>query len=1028
LEVTRNGTRVEPTSPKQRALLIDLLLHRGESIGRDRLIDDLWGETPPSTAAGVIQNYVSQLRRVLGPDVVRTAGQGYALADDVAVDVDQFEAQLARARAAGDTGDAGVVRQATSEALALWRGEPLADVAFEPFAQAEIRRLGELRAHAIELQLEAELVAGRHTEAAARLETALNDHPLRERLWSLLMLALYGSGRQAEALRAYRRARALFADELGLEPGPDLRNLERAILEQRDDLDDLVLRISRRRRIRPAPPRTSLLGRVAEWSVIASFLDRTDEAPSGLLLLVGEPGIGKTRLLDEAHIHVHAGGGTVVAGRAFEAEQGRPYGAWVDALRNAAPPDLTPDLRTGLAPLLPELSDEPVQLDDPNRLYDAVVRILDALARRGPVVVLLDDLHWLDEHSVALLHHAIHHLADAEVSFLATARPAELADNPACARVLQTLRRDEALVEVGIGPLAAATIAELTAPIAPGADPQQIAEATNGNPLFALEMARAVARGDEPLSSRVDALIGDRLARLDDRAAALVPWIAAYGRGVPPTVLARLADRPTTDVFEALGNLERHGVVHAADDGSVDFVHDLVRSAAYKRLSTPRRSMLHARIATVLASIADPDDSVAADTARHAAAGAESAICAAACVRAARRCLRLLAYTDAEHLVALGRVHAHQLPPAERVALELDLIRVLLHPGIRLRDPGELAGDLSELCAEAQRLGLDPELSSGLSLLARAYHWGWGDIPRARALMQRAVHLIEATSEPNLEPLLEGARCLAYLEMDMDRTARLFDQLGSLDALTAHSFQYQWGAGLVHAWRGAIEPARVSLGRAVQLATARGDHWATFECTARLALLELEAGNPGVAEPLCAALRPLADKLGDGSERPYAAAIGALPAIARSEPNARTSLDEAVGSLEQIDANFLIPDVLGIAAEVEWRNANPDAGRDLADRALRCAEEVARPTEVVRAHALLAAIDAEQGRLGEARTHVDATDAGGTALPAHVEGLRRTAAWLVANRTAEKESTRGRDHGGGTVRPSDRPQSGKPGG
>ena len=990
LEVYRHGVRVEPSSPKQRALLIDLVIHRGETLGRDRLIDDLWGERPPSTAPGVLQNYVSQLRRALGPDVLRTVGLGYALATEwVSVDVDEFEAHVARAHAAREARDMVAVRKVTTDALALWRGDPLADVAFQAFGRAETVRLRELRAVALELHLEAEVAGGGHREAVTDLEAEVANHPLHERLWGLLMLALYRSGRQADALRAYQRARATLADELGIDPGRELRDLERAILDQNRDLDDLLVSAPARRRTSAAPARPSMIGRQREWSVIEAFLDGTDERAGRLLLLAGEPGIGKTRLLEEAHAHVQSGGGTVVAGRGFEAERRRPYGAWVDAVRGMPLPDLDAATRVGLAPLLPELSDEPVQLDDPNRLYDAVVRIIKSLAARAPAALLLDDLHWLDERSVALLHFAIRHLDGSQVSFLATVRLAELEENRAATRLLQGLRRDGALIELPVGPLSASAIAELTEPIAPDADAGRITEATAGNPLFALEMARALARGDEPLSSRVDALIGDRLARIGARAAALVPWIAAFGRGVPPPILAQLVSREASELFEPLGELERHGVVRADDDGRVDFVHDLVRSAAYRRLSTPRRTMLHRRIGVVLAAMADPDDSVATDAARHADLGGDSVTCAAACAGAARRCLRLLAYSDAEWLVALGRRHAERLPAAQRVSTELELIHVLLHPGVRLRDPGELDRDLAELCAAAQRLGLKSELSRGLSLLARAYHWGWGDIPRARALLQRATTLIEQAHEPDLEPLLEAARCLAYLEVDMDRTARLFDQLDGLHTLAEESFQYQWGLGLVQAWRGDVGSARAALGRAAALAAARSEHWVAFECTARLALLELEAGAVDAAGLLCGQLGPLAAKLGEGSEQPYAAAINALYRVGH-DPEARGALDDAVSRLERIDARFLVPDILGIAAELNYRAGNLDLACQLAERATGVAENVSRPFESARGQALLARIAIERGDLKEARRRADAID-GTDGLPEHVKALRRDA-------------------------------------
>jgi DNA-binding SARP family transcriptional activator len=994
LQVMRDGTAIEPGSPKQRGLLANLVVNHGRAVPRDRLIEDLWGGSPPATGLGVLQNYVSQLRKVLGADVVVTRGVGYVLdVDPEAIDSVRFERLVEQGRAALAVGDARAAGSLAAEGLALWRGPALADVAGEPFAQPEISRLEELRAVALELGLEADMAGGRHRAAVAAIEAVVADHPFRERLWWLLMLALYRSGRRAEALRAYQRARTALS-ELGLEPGGELRDLETAILDERDLGELLVASPRRRRAPRPARAAAPLLGRTQEWAAIEAFLDGTPEPVGGMLLLIGEPGIGKTRLLEEAQRRVEAHDGTVISGRGFEAEHGRPYGAWVDALRATPLPVLDARLRRGLAALLPELADAPVELDDPNRLYDAVLGLIRMLAEDGPVALLMDDAHWLDDPSLALLHFVIRGSADVDVAFVATARPAELDGSASGAGVVQALRRDDQLRELFVGPLAPLVIAELTGPIAPGADSEHIARATHGNPLFALELARALAHGDDPRSSRLDALISDRLARLDGRAIALVPWVAAFGRSVPPGVLARLVEREPAELFEPLGDLERRGVLRADDDGHIEFVHDLVRQAAYKQLSTPRRTMLHARIAAVLASLSDPDDSVAAEAARHADIGDVSATCAAASVLAARRCLRLVAYRDAEVLVALGRRHARRLPTRERVAAELDLIHLLLHPGVRLREPGELARDLTDLCAEAQRLGLDAQLSTGLSLLARAYHWGWGDIPRARRIMQRAATLIEGARTPDIAPLLEGARCLAYLEMDMGRTAALFDELGSLHALAARSVQYQWGLGLVQAWRGDVAPARAALSEAAALAAAGEDHWATFECTARGALLELEAGQIDAAVSLAARLAPLAAKLGEGSEQHYARAVAALCGIARQEPTAVSELDQAISALERIDARFLVPDLHGIAAELHLRAGELDRASDRATQAALVASEVARPFETARAHAVLACVAARHGDRSLGRGHLRVVD-DTVGIPGHVQGLRREADRLL---------------------------------
>ncbi len=1012
LQVLRDGQAVEPGSPKQRALLLNLLVHHGQVVPRDRLIEDLWAGSPPSTGLGVLQNYVSQLRRALGADVVVTRGPGYALEVEPGdVDSVRFERLVGEARAALERGDPAGAVDLVRRALGLWRGPALADVAGEPFAQAEIGRLHELRAAVTEFELEAELSAGRHREVIGRFEALLAEHPLRERLWWLLMLALYRSGRQADALRAYQKARAHLRDELGIDPGAELRELEAAMLRQDPALDSLLARTAPPPAAAPIataapagppvrrPPRP-LVGRVEEREALAGFLDAArEDGRGGLLLLVGEPGIGKTRLLEEARALVESGGGVAAAGRGYEAELGRPYGAWMDALRSVTLPPLPEPVRTDLTPLLPELSTERIDLDDPNRLYDAVVALLAHLGAAAPTIVLLDDIHWLDTPSTALLHFVVRHLAGRGMAFLATAREAELDDNVACHRVIQALRRDDLLVDLPVGPLPATTIADLTRPIAPDADADRIAGASNGNPLLALEMARALARGDDPLSSRLDALIGDRLGRVGEEAAKLVPWLAVLGRSTEVALLAEAVERDPAGLFEPLGELERHGVLRAGADGTYGFTHDLVQTAAYQRISAPRRTTLHSRVGQVLNGAADPDDALAADAARHADAGQDSATCAAACIRAARRCLRLVAYDDAEKLVELGRSHARRLPPKARVAPEAQLIHVLLHPGLRLRQPGDLVRDATELCAEAQRIGDTAGLTLGMALLARIYHWGWSDLPKAAALMQRAMKLMQAAEKPDLEPLLEGARCLAYLDIDMERTYELFEQLAGLEALVTTSYQYQWGVGLVRAWAGELEEARAALQRAIDLATAGADHWATFECTARLTVLELEAGDVVSAGPRCETLASLAHRLGTrGSEAAYAGAIAALGALIRQEKEATAAFDAAVNELERIDAGFLAPDLLGIAAEAELRGRDTAAALAHATRAFELARATGRPLETSRARVLLAWIAAEGGAVDEAEAHLQAVAGDDGRLPRHVVALRRQAEAVVTSR------------------------------
>ena len=229
LEVWEDGQALQLGSPKQRATLVLLLLDAGRVVSSDRLVDALWGERPPRTAATSLQNFVSHLRKALGGDVLVTRPGGYQLAvRPEQVDAERFRRLLDDARTAPPEKRSGLLAQA----LSMWRGPPLADFAFEPFAQADISRLEELRLTAVEERIEADLEAGRHADLVAELEPLLAANPLRERLRRHLMLALYRSGRQAEALQVYRDARRELVDELGIEPGAALQSLHASMLRQ----------------------------------------------------------------------------------------------------------------------------------------------------------------------------------------------------------------------------------------------------------------------------------------------------------------------------------------------------------------------------------------------------------------------------------------------------------------------------------------------------------------------------------------------------------------------------------------------------------------------------------------------------------------------------------------------------------------------------------------------------------------------------------------------------------------------------
>jgi DNA-binding SARP family transcriptional activator len=235
LEVADDGRLVPLGGAKQRAVLAILLLNRNQVVSTDRLIDEVWGETPPATAAISLQNFVARLRKALAESgrllVTRPPGYLIQLEPDQ-LDLDRFERLTREARQQLAAGEPRAAAGKLEEALALWRGPPLADFTYEPFAQPAVARLDELRLAALEDRFDAELALGRHAELVAELEALVDEHPLRERLRGQLMLALYRSGRQAEALDVYQATRRVLVDELGIDPGPALQQLERAILTQ----------------------------------------------------------------------------------------------------------------------------------------------------------------------------------------------------------------------------------------------------------------------------------------------------------------------------------------------------------------------------------------------------------------------------------------------------------------------------------------------------------------------------------------------------------------------------------------------------------------------------------------------------------------------------------------------------------------------------------------------------------------------------------------------------------------------------
>jgi DNA-binding SARP family transcriptional activator len=387
---------------RQRSVLAMLLLHANEAVTRDVIVDELWGESPPPTAAKVLQNCISALRKELpaGAETLRTMGTSYALQlAPGELDRDRFEHALAKGRAALAGGDSEAAAEQLRGALALWRGAPLCDFAYEHFAQEEIVRLEELHLAALEDRIEADLARGRGEELVPELESLVGRHPVRERLRRQQMLALYRSGRQAEALAAYRDARQALLGELGIEPTRALQELEKAILAQ-----DPLLETDPHRHARPAAPgrhaATPLRGREAEMAVLDAGLDDALAGRGRLFIVVGPPGAGKTHLADEVASRAKGRGAAVRWGRGWDGGDAPEYWPWRQAIRELPAHDGAGRFE----------------------FFTSVTETLRTVAADQPLMLVLDDLQAADEGSLLLLEFVASEVAEMPMLIVGLAR------------------------------------------------------------------------------------------------------------------------------------------------------------------------------------------------------------------------------------------------------------------------------------------------------------------------------------------------------------------------------------------------------------------------------------------------------------------------------------------------------------------------------------------------------------------------------------------------------------------------------
>jgi DNA-binding SARP family transcriptional activator len=980
LKVVRDGLAVElPASKKTRAL-VGYLAATGKPHLRESLCDMLF--SGPDDPRASLRWCLAKIRPLLDAPTRLVADRERVAIDTNGVAIDL---RIAQGEIRGDAATAST--EALMRAARRFEGELLLGLdlpdCYRYHEWCTVERAGARNLRLAILGALVERLAASPEEALVYARERLSVDPLVEAAHVDVVRLLTELGRRREALQQCETCRRLFANELGTKPSA-------ALQKARVLLGDPAGKTPSAPPEAPSPPsrvelaplpvaRSPLVGRDAESSAIADATAAAAEGRASVgLFFVGEPGIGKTRLLEELVLAVRSKGGVVLSGRAYEAEMVRPYGAWIDALRSEALGPLSPALQSDLAPLLPELGAAAEASGDRHRLFDAVTRLLGHVAGQGRTVALmLDDIQWFDEASVALFHFVVRALALApsRVLVAAGARPKELSDNPAAARLVRTLVREGRLKEMRLLPLDESATSSLVRAIGPAVDGTRVFRESAGNPLFAVEMTRALARSDAPLGESLAGIIEDRLGQLEERTRSLLPWAAALGHGFTLGVLERVTRLPPTEILGAVGELEQRSILLASPSAEgYDFVHDLIRAAAYRDVSEPRRRLIHAQIARALDEA--PGDAVAGEVAHHAVLGGEGALAARASAAAAERCLRLVANEEAVRIADAGMQYAEPLDRETRVKLQLRFIRVLVLSS-RWKTRRDALGKLAlRLASEARDLGLFAEAAQGFHNLSVLQHDS-GDFDGAHA-STRLAEVAGRAADPLscARQLSKSAQCLAYLDRDMDRAdemAReamaLASQAGNPDLL-----YLDWADALLRAHRGDYPGALSAFARALLLAQREQEHWAEFECLARMTVVHLERGENRDALRFCAELSVAAGKIGEGSEGPVAEALEAYARSAVGEADAEARLERALTTLREVDVKGMLAKVLVLAAELDLGSGRLDRAEGRASEALGAAEALQRRSLVAEARAVLAGVALARGEREKARAHLRPTE------------------------------------------------------
>jgi DNA-binding SARP family transcriptional activator len=1018
-ELLRGDERLElPPSKKTRALLAYLVVSARPQ-RRDRLCSLLWDIT--DDPRGALRWSLSKLR-----PLVDEAGRRRIVSDretvEFALEGACVDVLQLRECVAGDL-ESSSTKQ-LKNLIPSFRGEFLEGLELPDFHEFHAWYIAEReemrRLHVSILGMLVNRLSATPEDALPFARSLALADPLDEHNRAALLKLLILTGRRREAEQQYEAGRRLM-QEFGAESSEELRKTWKEVSQLKPVSGPVESRPDRPRALRASadpggnagtpgaetalavsqlgPARLELtqnesvghesmdpigagdniplVGRTTEQERLSAILNETmTRRREQVIVIKGEPGVGKTRLLREIRAAVHGLGGTVLAGCSYEAECVRPYGPWIDALRRIPATAVGITLGYDLAPLLPELSREFNSEPSRDRLFGAVVELIAARAHSAaPVLLAFDDVQWCDAASAELLHYVARMCRHRPLMIILAARAGELPDNEPVLRLLRGLRRDRSLEELGLRPLSRKETGDLIRNVAPDADPELIFSESAGNPLYALELARARPNRKEGLPQSLAEIINDRIDSLPATAVEVLRWGAVFGCTFNIQILKGLTSADLDTLISALETLERQALLHAVPGRmgpgeSYSFSHEIVRRAVYAEISAPCRRLMHARIAELKNEFGQTDESLAGDIVHHAALAGDFGLAASACVTAGDRCLRLFANSEAYRLARRGIRYADQLGEQERVRLTLELLRISFSARRPAR-PEELAARIEKLAEQALDHGCMEPARLGFHLLSYL-RWEGGDWSEAQRQTLRAERISRSADEKErVIGMAEAARCLALLERDLVQAQSLVLEAGAMSVRAGiEPIAIPDAMGMLYLHQGKLEEAAVYFHRARDLSCGRGDRLAEFQALEHLVILDLQRESYRVAQSSADDLIAIAKKLREGSEAPFAHLLAVLARYASGDDEILPRLEEALEALRLADAKYRLAYALTRTAEIDLRHGRPSSAHARAEEALRLAELLQRPSELVLARATLvraAAALQDQERFGRYR-------------------------------------------------------------